>query len=354
MFAAAVDALFFALDQHPALDPGGRILFLRARHRAGLERLAERMTLEQTWRPLFDEFTGSSWTWENELDEGGVPIHAAGGFSAVWVLPWRQREQVLFDLARGWEALAPEGTLVVSLPNDWGAARFEKLLRGCVAEVTCLSKHHCRVFWVKKTAGSPESLPAEWLEMGRLRSVAETGFVSAPGLFGWDKIDRGSQLLTGHLPAILRGRVADLGAGWGYLSHFLLSRHPHLKVLTLFEADAVALAAARANLAPLQTDCAVNFVWHDVMAGLPSGNFDAVVMNPPFHEGRAADPLLGHRFLGAGIAALRSGGKLWAVANQNLPYERFLREALPDARMVVQQDGFKVLTGTRPKPQFRQ
>ena len=348
MLPAAVDALFFALNQQPALDPGGEVLFLRGRRSAGLERCHGRVTVEQTWRPLFNELQGLAVSFGNDLDPMGRPVHRPNSYSAVWVLPWRQREQVLFDLARGWEAVAPGGFLVASLPNDWGAVRFEKMLRSVVAEVGCLSKHHCRVFWARKSDEAPAALPAEWLAGGGLRKVGSTGFVSAPGLFGWDKIDRGSQLLTEHLPAILRGRVADVGAGWGYLSQSLLTRHPHLKVLSLFEADLVALAAARANLAALQSDCAVNYVWHDVMEGLPGGNFDVVIMNPPFHEGRVADPLLGHRFLGAGVAALRSGGQLWAVANQNLPYERFLREALPDARIVVQQDGFKVLTGTRP------
>ena len=42
------------------------------------------------------------------------------------------------------------------------------------------------------------------------------------GIFSADHIDPGSALLAEHLPKNLRGRVADLGAGWGFLSRAAL------------------------------------------------------------------------------------------------------------------------------------
>jgi len=38
------------------------------------------------------------------------------------------------------------------------------------------------------------------------------------------------------------------------------------------------------------------------------------------------------------------------VANQRLPYERFLDQGLPGARVVTQKDGFKILTGEKSGP----
>jgi 16S rRNA (guanine1207-N2)-methyltransferase len=147
--------------------------------------------------------------------------------------------------------------------------------------------------------------------------------------------------------------VADLGGGWGYLSQFILEHRPLVREVHLYEADAIALDLARRNLSPFirQEEGApvVTCDWADVTEGLGSATFDTVVMNPPFHQGRQADPMLGHKFMAAAMAALRPGGQLWMVANQFLPYERFLTEALPNTHVVWQSGGYKILHGARPQ-----
>jgi 16S rRNA (guanine1207-N2)-methyltransferase len=47
-------------------------------------------------------------------------------------------------------------------------------------------------------------------------------------------------------------------------------------------------------------------------------------MNPPFHSGQATDVDLGRAFLATAAASLRRGGKLFLVANRQLPYEAVL------------------------------
>ncbi len=56
----------------------------------------------------------------------------------------------------------------------------------------------------------------------------------------------------------------------------------------------------------------------------PARPADFVVMNPPFHTGRAADPALGQAFLTAAAGMLNPDGTLWLVANRTLPYDRVL------------------------------
>ena len=56
---------------------------------------------------------------------------------------------------------------------------------------------------------------------------------------------------------------------------------------------------------------------------------DAVVMNPPFHEGRKADPELGQAFIEAAAGMLGAKGKLYMVANRHLPYEETLERLFP-------------------------
>ena len=84
-------------------------------------------------------------------------------------------------------------------------------------------------------------------------------------------------------------------------------------------------------------------------AGLGAGKFDVIIMNPPFHDGRDADPLLGIKFITVAASSMRNGGDLWLVANKHLPYENAMSEAFETSRTVIEAQGFKVLHGSRPK-----
>src|SRR5690606_4587262 len=218
-----------------------------------------------------------------------------------------------------------------------------------------MSKHHCRVFWSRPLHGLPDpALAADWRRLDAPRRIADPrvpggAFTSRPGVFAWDRIDPASLLLADHLPAGLQGRVADLGAGWGYLGGQVLARCPGVAALDLYEADARALELARTNLETWGARVPVDFHWHDVAAGLPR-QYDAIVSNPPFHgAGHAERPDLGRAFIAAAAAALVPGGRLWLVANRHLPYEAALGAGFGSVREVAARDGFKVVEAVRAR-----
>ena len=70
-------------------------------------------------------------------------------------------------------------------------------------------------------------------------------------------------------------------------------------------------------------------------------------MNPPFHRGRAAEPGIGQRLIGVAAKALRRGGRLFMVANRQLPYEETLEAEFAQWREITRDGGFKVLAATR-------
>lgn len=345
---SAVQTMFLALEQGEIAGVDGAVAFLRARPHENLHRFDGRLTCEQTWKPLANALAVYGFA------SSATALEGDNQFDLVLLRPDRQRDQVLYDMARGLRLLRPGGTLLVALPNDWGAARHEKHLRDLAGEVHTLSKHHCRAFWAVKSPAANTAMLDEWIKGGQPQPLAEDPrFITRPGVFSWDEIDPGSKALADHLPAGLSGSVADLGGGWGYLSQFILEHRPLVREVHLYEADAIALDLARRNLSPFirQEEGApvVTCDWADVTEGLGSATFDTVVMNPPFHQGRQADPMLGHKFMAAAMAALRPGGQLWMVANQFLPYERFLTEALPNTHVVWQSGGYKILHGARPQ-----
>ncbi len=346
----ALDALFLPFAEGMLPWPGERAdgagaLFLRAREGAAMQRWrGPGLACTQAFKPEADrlERIGAAL-----LDEDALPDAA---FPLVLVLPPRQREEARALLAKACAAVAPGGIVVAAVANDEGAKSREADLKALAGPLTVLSKFHCRVFWSAPDASMDAGLLAKWRSEDAVRGVASTevpggAFRTRPGVFAWDRVDAASKLLAEHLPDTLRGRVADFGAGWGYLSMQVLARCPQVASIDLYEADARALALAEANLGDARVP--LRFHWHDVAAGVAE-RFDAIVCNPPFHAlGRGDRPDLGRAFIAVAAATLNPGGSLWLVANRHLPYEEALGSGFGQVRTVAQQGGFKIIEAVK-------
>ncbi|ATG47982.1 MFS transporter [Celeribacter ethanolicus] len=182
---------------------------------------------------------------------------------------------------------------------------------------------------------------ADWTDPGPLHLIE--GFTTRLGVFSVDRIDRASEALVAALPAKLPAKIADLGAGWGYLSRAILDREG-VKELHVVEAEAAALACARDNL----DDPRVTFHWEDATRFTPPRPLDAVIMNPPFHTSRAANPALGQAFIEAASRMLAPHGELWLVANRQLPYEATLAACFGTYAEIGATGGFKLLHAAKP------
>jgi 16S rRNA (guanine1207-N2)-methyltransferase len=334
----ALDTLLLPLASGAVAWPApGRTLFLRARAGAALEPWRARgITCEQGFKP-----------WADALAAAGQRVVDAqpGHFERVLVLSPRQRTESRALLARAVSQAMPGGVVLAAAANNEGARSMQDDLARLAGPVQALSKHHCRVCWTAPLGeGVDRALLEQWLALDAPRRIADGRFLSRPGLFAWDRIDAASALLASCLPADLAGRCADLGAGFGYLSSEVLARCPGVTAIDLYEAEARALALARDNLACARVP--VGLHWHDVTTGLPQA-YDAIVSNPPFHQGRADEPALGLGFIAAAAAALRPGGRLWLVANRHLPYEAALSSGFTHVRTVREDAGFKVIEAVK-------
>jgi 16S rRNA (guanine1207-N2)-methyltransferase len=260
------------------------------------------------------------------------------------MLPGKSRDETLAWFAKAQALLEPGGKLVVAMPNTAGAGRFEKELAKTAGNIHSIQKNKCRAFHAIADGNWNAETLNEWRALGERRKIPETHFITEAGIFSADHIDPGSQFLASKIPANLRGKVADLGAGWGYLTDVVLKRCPNIEEIDLFEADARALDCARENLAA--HDRNIGFHWHDVTTGLPR-TYDAIIMNPPFHSGQATDIDLGRSFLKTAAASLNRNGKLLLVANRQLPYEAELTVAGLSFRNVGENNVYKLLFAER-------
>ncbi len=218
---------------------------------------------------------------------------------------------------------------------------IESALKGCRKRADGvagpINKAHGKLFWM-----NPAPALDDW-HTGEPGEIEE-GYVTAPGVFSADGIDPASRALADNLPETLGAHVIDLGAGWGYLTHRALSRES-IRQIDAVEADHSALACARLNV----TDPRAQFHWEDALRWRPATAADTVLMNPPFHTARKADPALGRAFIAAAAEMLKPSGQLWMVANRHLPYEQTLAGLFVDVTEAPGGDTrFKLLHARRP------
>lgn len=375
---AALEVLLSPFDDGALSWPSeGGVVFLRAREGAALARAPrpglvceqsfapEAAALRRAGRTLRDAYVPQGASEADAIDVASAEAASSDGrdgvrrYPVVLVLPPRQREEARALLARAVAQCAEGGLVVACMANDEGAKSGESDLKALAGLSGSRSKHHCRVYWstirtatlaTTQAAAPPtvdSALLAAWSALDAPRPIADGRFLSRPGVFAWDRIDAASALLAASLPGDLRGRAADLGAGYGYLAVELLQRCPGIVALDLYEAEARALALAERNLAPFASRAALGFRWCDATEGLHA-RYDTIVANPPFHaQSRADRPDIGRAFIAAAADALEPGGRLWLVANRHLPYETVLDARFGTLRTVAQAQGFKVIEAVK-------
>ncbi len=248
------------------------------------------------------------------------------------------------DIAAALRHLKPGGILLVDGPKTHGADSVLKLARTHLEVAGVISKAHGKVFWLER----PKELPPQiktWAQNAASQPNRD-GFIAAPGMFSHEAIDPGTAFLAEHLDPKLKGRAADLGAGWGALTALLLQACPDITELDLYEADRKALTAAEANI----TDARARFHWADVTA-LPADTYDVIVANPPFHTARKAEPELGIAFIKAAARMLAPKGTFMMVANRHLPYETALNQSFKNWSETATSAQFKVIKAKNPQPE---
>lgn len=300
-----------------------RIVVYRPRLGDDLSVLSGQVELVQGFKPDHDGFAAQGYS---------VCTAAEGRFDLAIVRVPRSKAEARALIS---DAASRASMVVVDGQKTDGIDSLLKEVkkRGDVTQV--ISKAHGKAFVF--SGGDFE----DWADPGPLSLI--DGYVTRLGVFSVERVDKASEVLLAHLPERLPAKIADLGAGWGYLSRAILA-HPGVKQLHVVEAEDAALACARDNV----TDARAEFHWADATTFRPPTLLDAVIMNPPFHTSRAADPALGQAFIRAAAEMLAPSGQLWLVANRQLPYEAKLADYFLSHKEIGGTGGFKILHAEKP------
>ena len=294
------------------------------------------LALQQHFRPLC-----------LELEQAGYQpaLELQGEFDLMLLRPSKNKTQTLAWMGAMMLQLREGGRLLACCANRHGARSYEKALHTLCGRVGSISKSRCRLLEARRSADTDVELARRWVEAGRPRYIDALGMQSQPGLFSWEKADTGSMLLLSYLPERMEGRGMDLCCGYGLLARHLLRNHPEIARLFLVDADHQALDCARKNLQSFSQ--LTRFCWLDAASEPLPADMDWIVCNPPFHRSHEQDMALGQAIIRSACNSLKSGGRLYLVANRHLPYETIMREHMRRDRIITQESGYKIIEGIR-------
>ncbi len=173
-------------------------------------------------------------------------------------------------------------------------------------------------------------------------------FFSKPGLFGWNKIDLGSELLVNHLHKLPLAEIEpqnclDLGCGYGFIT-LAAAKHVNCQSInswTMTDNNAAAIMAADKNreLSGLNgkviaDNCAANI----------NETFDLILCNPPFHQGFNPDADLTEKFVRETKRLLSKKGIAFFVINQFVPLETKASAYFSQIKTLHKEAGFKLIS----------
>ena len=220
--------------------------------------------------------------------------------------------------------------------NDAGGKSIGKALETLAgsAEKTD-SARHCSLWQVQLNKAEGFN----WLKHARSFSFNSQSYLTLPGVFNHGALDTGTAVLLEHVPAPRHGRLLDLGCGSGVIGLSMKKEAPSLKV-TLADIDYFATQSVQLNSARMGLEAEV--LNSDGLKDI-SGRFDYIMTNPPFHQGKETNYSFARDLFSSARQHLTSDGQIWLIANRHLPYEDWALEYFAEARVMVQEKGFKLL-----------
>ena len=210
-----------------------------------------------------------------------------------------------------------------------------------------ISRHKNQLYIasIEKSSAIGEPLIDQDYETLREIKHENLTFWSKPGLYGWDKIDKGSEFLIDYLAStkttLLGKQILDLGCGYGFLS----IKAAGLGATRLVATDncAAALVACEKNLESIEIPASV--IPSDAGNEI-SEKFDCILCNPPFHRGFSTTGALHKHFIQQTKRLLGSNGKALFVVTQFLNIETTAEQNGLLTTELARSSSFKIIEFT--------
>lgn len=163
--------------------------------------------------------------------------------------------------------------------------------------------------------------------------------VNYPGVFSAEKLDIGSRFFLQSFPDLSKANtVLDLAAGNGVLGLFGKRLFDYQLIATddFYLAKLSALKSARF----FSHEGFSDYYHAHCLYDLASIKADAVLCNPPFHQGHSVSDHIAKTLFKHSAKALNSGGSLYVVANKHLAYKAALKKYFKQVTITQQNNKF--------------
>jgi len=260
-----------------------------------------------------------------------------GKFDTIILETTKNTEHNLALFALAESTLIHHGSLILNGENSLGVQSFLKRINYYWNYSDLLIKRRGRIaIFIKKNSLSMQI--KHWHHLSKIK-LNKDGYYTSPDMFSPKKVDNGSRKLTIAFKNKLHGRVADLGAGWGYLSKEALKKNCNIRKITLFEQNFSAIKAAKLNL----LDDRATFKWMDIksLKNLKT-KFDHVICNPPFHIGQKKSIELLKLFIDCSSHVIGKTGCVWMVFITEINIDNYIFNAFKNSKIVSKDKNYKV------------
>lgn len=244
--------------------------------------------------------------------------------------------------------LNDQGMLTLFGAKTEGIKRYSKLIKEDLHANISVQKFKNQFQQLSIT--QPKHKGLSWLDQpyhaNHNLTINGLSFTSKYGVFGWDKIDKGSDMLmqafTQHCQENTEtdknASILDLGCGYGYLS--MIAKELGFIHIDATDNNAAAIEAAKENF---KQHVIKGEVIEDNCGQSIAKQYDIILCNPPFHKGFSHHKNISLQFIENMYRLLKPKGQAFIVSNQFIGIETLCQGLFSGFTLLKQENGFKVI-----------
>ncbi|WP_086932233.1 class I SAM-dependent methyltransferase [Agarilytica rhodophyticola] len=274
--------------------------------------------------------------------------------------------------------LKDQGTLIIAGKKNEGIkGYYQKLVKDLKFSGHLKKQKEHYIATLQKTSLSSQARPLDDKNYQQLDQIeidspefGHLSFYSKPGVYGWNKIDKGSHILWQtcmedmQKNGVKPSSVVDLGCGYGYLSMQVLSTYKNttykntsyqdtgyrddtltsLQQLHATDNNAAAIKCCKKNIQISHSTSEITVSVSADDCGQSIGKeFDLLLSNPPFHQGFDHSKSLTDKFLKNAAKLLNAQGVAYFVVNAFIGIEKNAEKYFNNVRTIKNTGQFKVI-----------
>lgn len=311
---------------------------------------------------VYQRFAQAGWTIQfSDWDISALAVHS---FDVVYYRISKEKAIVNWLIKAAQRLLKPEGELRLigakaeglkgyfdRLKPRSNSSHLDKLGKGAMAALlTGLNDE------IQTTVDDND-----YAKIRPIVDISTLPIVSKPGVFGWQKVDIGSEFLADSwhqfewlFDNLSTGKtesntVLDLGCGYGYISlrywDSLNAEQRKTTTLTATDSNAAAIACCQQNFN--QWNVQGNVIPANCADAI-EGCFDLILCNPPFHQGFGIEGELTDRFLETTNRLLDDKGQAFFVVNAFVPLAKKAASRFATVDEFADNGSFKLYRLAKP------